>query len=349
MRIDVIVNTRARRYRAKPSLIDRMAVACADAAELHPTSNVAELADVCERLARRGTDLVALSGGDGSFMAGVTALARLRRALAAASCPAARRNRGDRRAELGRDRRSGCAPRADGRRGSRPPERRGHPGRVRRPTLRVRATTRSGGEERIGFIFGTGLVASFFDVYYERGGDGYGAAARIVARVFIESFYGGASRAASSTRCPARSRWRGGSSPHAPGRSSARLQCVTSGSTCWSPTGQGRTSIALTSSPAPCPLESSGRARRSSSRAAGSAVEDHFDDLVQDLHGPVRRRGQRDLARRRPLHPRRRSPPSERDPGLRRASHRRPLPAPLRSRARRRPAPIRRRAGCRIA
>ena len=193
MRIDVIANTRARRYRARPALIDRMAAACAGAAELHPTSSVAELADVCDRIARRGTDLVAISGGDGSFMAGVTALAR---AFGERSLPplallpggtvaTVARNwgmSGDPAALLARivrdhrDLRSGAAVR----------------GAVRRPTLRARATTRSGVEERIGFIFGTGLVASFFDVYYERGGDGYGAAARIVARVFVESFYGGA-------------------------------------------------------------------------------------------------------------------------------------------------------------
>ncbi|AGP40541.1 diacylglycerol/lipid kinase family protein [Sorangium cellulosum] len=196
MRIDVIVNTTARRYRAKPSLIDRMSAACAGAAELHPTSNVAELAEVCDRIARRGTDLVALSGGDGSFMAGVTALAR---AFGERSLPplvllpggtvaTVARNWGmtgdpavllERIIHEARGLRSGAAL----------------PGIVRRPTLRARATTRGGGgggvEERIGFIFGTGLVASFFDVYYERGGDGYGAAARIVSRVFIESFYGG--------------------------------------------------------------------------------------------------------------------------------------------------------------
>ncbi|XXY53781.1 diacylglycerol kinase family protein [Sorangium sp. So ce269] len=170
-----------------------MAAACAGGAELHPTSSVAELAEVCDRIARRGTDLVAISGGDGSFMAGVTALAR---AFGERSLPplallpggtvaTVARNwgmSGDPAALLARivrdhrDLRSGAAAR----------------GAVRRPTLRARATTRSGVEERIGFIFGTGLVASFFDVYYERGGDGYSAAARIVARVFVESFYGGA-------------------------------------------------------------------------------------------------------------------------------------------------------------
>jgi diacylglycerol kinase family enzyme len=63
---------------------------------------------------------------------------------------------------------------------------------VPRPTLRVRAATERGVEERIGFIFGTGLVAKFFDLYDEDGGRGYAAAARIVSRVFVESFFDGA-------------------------------------------------------------------------------------------------------------------------------------------------------------
>jgi hypothetical protein len=53
-----------------------------------------------------------------------------------------------------------------------------------RPTLRVVSPD----AERLGFIFGTGLVARFFDRYYAAGAGGYGAAAKIVARVFIGSF-----------------------------------------------------------------------------------------------------------------------------------------------------------------
>ncbi|AUX47077.1 hypothetical protein SOCE26_085890 [Sorangium cellulosum] len=193
MRIDVIVNTTARRYRASPSLIDRMAAACAGAAELHPTSSVAELDAACGRIAERGTDLVALSGGDGSFMAGVTSLSR---AFGEGALPPLVLLPGGTVATVARNWGMTGDPAvllARLVRDLRARERgAGVPGTVRRPTLRVRATTRGGVEERIGFIFGTGLVASFFDVYYERGGDGYGAAARIVARVFLESFYGGA-------------------------------------------------------------------------------------------------------------------------------------------------------------
>ena len=70
---------------------------------------------------------------------------------------------------------------------------------TRRPTLRVRddasaADAHVGGErvgrERVGFIFGAGLVARFFDVYEARGAGGNAAAARIVARVFAGSFVG---------------------------------------------------------------------------------------------------------------------------------------------------------------
>jgi hypothetical protein len=64
----------------------------------------------------------------------------------------------------------------------------------RRPTLRVRAEDERAGEpvERIGFIVGTGLVAKFFELYYERGAPGYAGSARMVARIFAESFVGGA-------------------------------------------------------------------------------------------------------------------------------------------------------------
>jgi hypothetical protein len=60
---------------------------------------------------------------------------------------------------------------------------------VRRPTLRVRETE---GSERIGFIFGTGLVATFFELYESRGAKGNVDAARIALRVFAGSFAGSA-------------------------------------------------------------------------------------------------------------------------------------------------------------
>lgn len=194
MRIDVVVNANARRYRVRPSLLDRVTAACAGAAELHPTSSLAELGEVCRWIARRGTDLVVLSGGDGSYMAGVTALAAAFDGqplppvalLPGGTVATVARNWGMAGDPVDRLR---CVLREHGGRGGVPLAL----CTTRRPTLRVRATTGAGEEEaRVGFIFGTGLVAKFFDVYYQSGGAGYGAAARIVARIFVESFYGGA-------------------------------------------------------------------------------------------------------------------------------------------------------------
>lgn len=193
MRIDVIVNTTARRYRASPSLLRRVERACAGRAELHPTASVAELEAVCRRLAGRGADLVVLSGGDGSFMAGVTALAAAFGGAGARELPRLALIPGGTAATVARNWGMTGDPAELLRRivrdaeDSAAMERRAVP----RPTLRVRATTGRGAEERIGFIFGTGLVARFFDVYDRDGSRGYAAAAKIVARVFAESFFDG--------------------------------------------------------------------------------------------------------------------------------------------------------------
>jgi hypothetical protein len=57
-----------------------------------------------------------------------------------------------------------------------------------RPTLRVTAS----GAERVGFTFGTGLVARFFERYYAEGAGGNRAAVRIALRTFASSLFGGA-------------------------------------------------------------------------------------------------------------------------------------------------------------
>jgi diacylglycerol kinase family enzyme len=58
-----------------------------------------------------------------------------------------------------------------------------------RPTLHV---TDDAGGDRVGFIFGAGLVARFFDEYYASSRQGYAGAAAIVARIFAGSFTQGA-------------------------------------------------------------------------------------------------------------------------------------------------------------
>src|SRR5262245_45808534 len=76
MRIHVIVNTAARLYRTDPRQLDRIRRVSASMAEVHATANLIELGELCASLPAQGADLVILSGGDGSFMAGLTAIAR---------------------------------------------------------------------------------------------------------------------------------------------------------------------------------------------------------------------------------------------------------------------------------
>ncbi len=60
---------------------------------------------------------------------------------------------------------------------------------VRHPTLRVRDAA---GGHRIGFIFGTGLVAQFFDLYDALPDPNAASAAKLVARLFAGAFTGSA-------------------------------------------------------------------------------------------------------------------------------------------------------------
>jgi diacylglycerol kinase family enzyme len=186
MRIDVIVNTRARRYAAAPHLVDRLRRRAHGLAEIHETRSLADLDASLRAIAARGTDLVVLSGGDGTFMSGVTALTR---AFGEDRLPRVALLPGGTVATVARNWGASGDPLAlfDRLLASRD--------RLRvtpRPTLRVVAKRGEATEERVGFIFGTGLVAKFFDVYYAQGARGYGGAARIVARIFVESFYDGA-------------------------------------------------------------------------------------------------------------------------------------------------------------
>ena len=193
MRIDVVVNANARLHVTRPRLLDRMRRLCDGVATVHPTATLAELEATAGELAARGSDLVILSGGDGTYMAGITALARAfgedrlpRIGLVPGGTVATvARNwgmAGEPAAVLGRLLRARATLRD-----------------VPRPTLRVsgapggaaEAAAHGAPEARLGFIFGAGLVASFFDVYYAEGGRGYGGAARIVARIFAESFWNG--------------------------------------------------------------------------------------------------------------------------------------------------------------
>lgn len=185
MRIDVIVNATARRHAARPRLLQQIRRSCAGIAGVYETTTLAELDSAARALAERGTDLVLLSGGDGTFMAGVTALSR---AFGDDAIPRIGLVPGGTVATIARNFGTTGDPLDVLARLLRAPERLRD---VSRPTLRVRGVRAGAEETRVGFIFGTGLVASFFDVYYADGARGYAGAARIVARIFAESFWDG--------------------------------------------------------------------------------------------------------------------------------------------------------------
>jgi diacylglycerol kinase (ATP) len=185
MTVDIIINLTASRLASdtveRRALLEAAAAAGAGA-RVHRTGSLAELDFVARDLAARGTDGVVLAGGDGSHMSGVTALCR---AFGDAPPPVAlvpcgtvctvARNFGMREASGGwtqRLVRAACA------------------GACRiayKPTLRV---CDDNGDKRVGFIFGAGLVARFFDHYYASTRQGLGVAASIVSRVFVGSFFG---------------------------------------------------------------------------------------------------------------------------------------------------------------
>jgi diacylglycerol kinase family enzyme len=185
MPVDVIVNTTAALHAARPGLLEGIRRLCEGIAVVHATATLGELDAVVCRIRARGSELVILSGGDGSVAAGVTAVARrfgegsLPRFgfLPCGAVSTIAHNLGFRGNPLALLRRM-----LDVRR----------PRAARTcPTLRVSSCREGEWCERLGFIFGTGLVARFFDVYYRGAGRGSLAAARIVARVFLESFWGG--------------------------------------------------------------------------------------------------------------------------------------------------------------
>jgi diacylglycerol kinase (ATP) len=182
MRIDLVLNRRARAFERRPELLARMADVARGRCALHATASPDELAAVACELAARGTDLVLLAGGDGSLMAGTTALVRAFGAdlppispVPAGTAGTIARNWGIAGDPVE------CLARVLER-----PRR-----LVPRPSLRVREEGVAGVVERTGFIVGTGLVARFFGVYYERGAPGYQGSAKLVARIFLESFVGG--------------------------------------------------------------------------------------------------------------------------------------------------------------
>jgi len=183
--VDLVLNRRARRLGENSPLRKALVrAAWRGGARLHETQTLDELDSAARAMAARGSDAVVLAGGDGSHMGGISALAR---AFGSAMPPVAlapggtvctvARNLGMR----------GRTPRWAERIVAAACTGSGHV--EEHATLRVRDDR---GGDRVGFIFGAGLVARFFDEYYGGGAPGLLRAAGIAGLVFAGSLVGSA-------------------------------------------------------------------------------------------------------------------------------------------------------------
>ena len=194
----VVVNRNARNLREEGPLLDALRDARSADVLLRETRSFDDLAEVCGDIAARDVLAVVLAGGDGTAMAGLSAL---RRAFAGRPLPEIAIVPGGTVCTIGRN---------FGIRGNRASYTqkllralvRGTSRRVAVRPLLLREGTHDGLDrpgdpqtERMGFIFGFGLVSAFFEAYYadrsDRSALGLAAAARIVAEVFGGSFVGG--------------------------------------------------------------------------------------------------------------------------------------------------------------
>jgi diacylglycerol kinase (ATP) len=166
MRAVVVVNRRAKRLVSDTPLLEELRRK-RNGVRVIETASLAELDAAAREIATDVPDVVVLAGGDGSYMAGVNALERT-----GISVPPIALAPGGTVSTVARN--WGFAGKwlLDTITGELPI--------TRRPTLRVNGS--------IGFIFGAGLVARFFEVYEREGAGGYAGAARIVARIFAGSF-----------------------------------------------------------------------------------------------------------------------------------------------------------------
>lgn len=177
-RIEIVVNPNAGQLRSG-ALLAAIRDLAQRRASVHVTGTLCELHHLAREFAKTRPDIVAFCGGDGTFMAGVSALHTAYEGsplpelafVPAGTVATVVRNWGD--------------PRAPLKQLGRLLERRQERAVQVKPSL----TLAAGGREQIGFTFGTGLVARFFDRYEAAGAGGLGPALRIVSRVFWGSFW----------------------------------------------------------------------------------------------------------------------------------------------------------------
>jgi diacylglycerol kinase family enzyme len=179
--VHLVVNRRARRLRddASPLLETLLSCARRHGFVVHETFDPRDLDPIAPVLAAEAKAVV-LAGGDGTYTAGVTALSRAGRLPPIAFAPGGTVSTTARNWGLGGDLASYASRLLDAIAEDRAV-------RTERPSLRVRDDE----HERIGFIWGAGLVARFFDAYYAQPRAGYVGAAAIVARIFVGSPFGG--------------------------------------------------------------------------------------------------------------------------------------------------------------
>lgn len=193
----VIANRNALHLRQKGPLLETLRGARSRTVDLHETHSLEELRAVVARIPSLRPRGVVFAGGDGTLMAGLTALAHV---YGEAPLPDIAVAPGGTVCTVGRN---------FGVRGNYASYTHHLLQRLARGTALPHVTRvlsvlepgapegKGGGElpqPRLGFIFGFGLVSSFFERYYASGPRerlGLGVAARIVGRVFAESFFAG--------------------------------------------------------------------------------------------------------------------------------------------------------------
>jgi diacylglycerol kinase family enzyme len=186
-----IVNRRAGRFVKRPSLVLAVEHTVGTRGTVFATSSFEELDTAAAHAVATRASSVVICGGDGTYLATVTALAR---AAAGGPLPPLVLARGGTVSIVARNWGGATDPVAIARQVlERPLSIQYAP----RPTLAI--TERGGASpalgtperHRVGFTFGTGLVASFFVEYERAGASGNRTAFAIAARVFAESLVGG--------------------------------------------------------------------------------------------------------------------------------------------------------------
>lgn len=204
----LILNPNARCLRRSPQLLARLEAVATRHARVFLTGDLGELDSACARLEQAKASRVIVCGGDGSYMAATTAL---HKAFGAERLPELVFLPAGTMATVARNWRDPGAPRR---------------ARIALPSVlprlldpssklefRARPTLQiddAAGAQRIGFIFGSGLVARFFDRYYAAGAAGARTAVGIAVPTFFGSLLGGARARALLAPLPCRLRVDGG-------------------------------------------------------------------------------------------------------------------------------------------